>query len=173
MTKRIDWLDVAKGIAIILVVCGHVRFPVMTKAAIYSFHMPLFFMASGFVLFRHPEQSFVDRLKSLSRGILVPYILFNLIYIVFYKLIAIASGKPELEIDVVNKLIAIFVAQPYGDYASYLWFLPCIFVAKLIVENIRKEYFTGLSVLSFAIFLIINNINTPPMEFHGRWRMFF
>ena len=110
MENRIDWIDVAKGIAIILVVAGHVGYPIMGKAAIYSFHMPLFFMASGFVLFRHPEHSIKELFIRLIRGIIVPYVCFNIVTILFYKGIDIISTKPELEINMWYKLIGIAVA---------------------------------------------------------------
>ena len=59
MENRIDWIDVAKGIAIILVVAGHVGYPTMGKAVIYSFHMPLLMYALPF-----PEQALL-RIKDI------------------------------------------------------------------------------------------------------------
>lgn len=42
-TKRLDWIDIAKGIAIILVIVGHtVPNPSPLRHAIFSFHMPVF-----------------------------------------------------------------------------------------------------------------------------------
>ena len=56
MSKRINYIDVARGIGILLVVMGHNDFaaisPFMHKF-IYSFHMPLFFFLGG--LLRRPE----------------------------------------------------------------------------------------------------------------------
>ncbi len=50
-SKRLDFIDIAKGIGIILVVTGHLL-PVAAglHVLIYSFHMPLFFFLSGFFL---------------------------------------------------------------------------------------------------------------------------
>ena len=50
-TKRLDWIDIAKGIGIILVVLGHTLVPQVRETGfagflwifIYNFHMPLFF----------------------------------------------------------------------------------------------------------------------------------
>ena len=47
MSKRIEWLDIAKGITIILMVLGHSSIPKPISNWIWSFHMPLFFFASG------------------------------------------------------------------------------------------------------------------------------
>lgn len=80
--KRIPELDVFKGLAIILVVSGHVisknwegaldSHPAYTW--IYSFHMPLFFFISGFLI----HYTFADRraMKCLGKkalALLVPY----------------------------------------------------------------------------------------------------
>lgn len=49
--KRIEWLDSAKGIVIILMLYGHFdNIPCMVKAVIYSFHMPFFFILSGYFI---------------------------------------------------------------------------------------------------------------------------
>ena len=43
--NRVGWIDVAKGIAIVLVIIGHtVQFGGGTRNFIFSFHMPLFFL---------------------------------------------------------------------------------------------------------------------------------
>lgn len=43
---REAWIDCARGIAILLVIVGHTISGVLS-GAIYSFHMPLFFIFSG------------------------------------------------------------------------------------------------------------------------------
>lgn len=50
--SRIEWVDIAKVLGVILVICGHLlyatNFDVINKM-IYSFHMPMFFTLSGYV----------------------------------------------------------------------------------------------------------------------------
>ena len=58
-TKRIDYVDIAKGIGIVLVVMGHNDFALISPFAhkfIYSFHMPMFFFMSG--MFFKPDIPF-------------------------------------------------------------------------------------------------------------------
>ena len=53
---RLDYLDIAKGLAIFIVVIGHVAeaFDVpYYRVVIYTFHMPLFFIVSGAITKRH------------------------------------------------------------------------------------------------------------------------
>lgn len=82
MRKR--YVDYIKGIAIILVVLGHINScNGFVKAWIYSFHMPLFFVATGITTKKREQISgkilyayFAKKVKS----ILVPYFLWGMIY---------------------------------------------------------------------------------------------
>lgn len=46
--KRLEWVDIAKEIAILLMVIGHEVKNMHIYALIFSFHMPLFFILSGY-----------------------------------------------------------------------------------------------------------------------------
>ena len=47
--QRIQWIDIAKGISIFLVIIGHTApFGILERNIIFSFHMPLFFILSGY-----------------------------------------------------------------------------------------------------------------------------
>lgn len=50
MKERNITLDIMKGIGIILMVIGHSGCPPFLKNFIYTFHMPLFFMISGYLI---------------------------------------------------------------------------------------------------------------------------
>lgn len=43
-------IDISKGIAIILMVIGHSSYPTELYKIIYSFHMPLFYLLSGYFM---------------------------------------------------------------------------------------------------------------------------
>ena len=60
--NRNRWLDIAKGIAIILMVAGHTPIPSVMSHFIYAFHMPLFFISSGLVS-NYEKYSLVDYIK--------------------------------------------------------------------------------------------------------------
>ena len=51
MEKRSEVIDLCKAWGMILVVWGHsAGIPVVLSTLIYSFHMPLFFFISGYLL---------------------------------------------------------------------------------------------------------------------------
>ena len=50
MKTKINYIDYSKGIAILFVIFGHVYWGNnIVTTWIYSFHMPLFFIISGFL----------------------------------------------------------------------------------------------------------------------------
>ncbi|MCM1078821.1 MAG: acyltransferase family protein [Bacteroidales bacterium] len=46
--NRMVFVDVAKGLSMFFVILGHTIAPGFLWAIVYSFHMPLFFILSGF-----------------------------------------------------------------------------------------------------------------------------
>lgn len=73
--QRIEWIDYAKGIAILLVIVGHCSIPGIIRASIFSFHMPLFFLLS-MITFRASETSeqFVHKTERAFLHLIVPMI---------------------------------------------------------------------------------------------------
>ena len=70
MQNRISYIDSLKGIGIFIVILGHTyQVPDLLHDIIYSFHMPLFFMVSGFVYREdhYRQYSVVEYLKKVRR----------------------------------------------------------------------------------------------------------
>lgn len=84
--KRLNHIDVAKGLGIILTVIGHTLVFsgfVETKAfaTIYAFHMPFFFFLSGYLYKRKAATAYLSgKVKSL----LFPFLLYQSLNIVLY-----------------------------------------------------------------------------------------
>ena len=159
MKKRMDYLDVAKGIAMFLVVMGHAALAYDTpywRVAIYSFHMPLFFLVSGVVVGR-AKDGWGAFIKKNVLTLLVPYLIWALIYLPFK-----------------------FESLPWVVYGSWeglnkigtnvaLWFLPALFCGRLMMEavlRVIKRF--GLpelpSVLAAAALSFVVGWNLPRPE---------
>ena len=91
---RQTWIDVARAIALVLVVVGHterglVAAGIMPDAAaadfdriVYSFHIPLFFMISGLLFARSIERRpFMSSWKSRTLRVVQPCLILSLIHI--------------------------------------------------------------------------------------------
>ena len=70
--KRIEWVDIAKAITIILVIVGH-TVDGLSGAIIYSFHMPLFFILSAYT-FKCSEnkEQFVNKTEKAFKHLIIP-----------------------------------------------------------------------------------------------------
>lgn len=83
-TNRIEYIDIAKGLGMILVVVGHcingITFP---GTWIYSFHMPLFFILSGICFSERKYPTFLPFLKKRVKTLLLPCIYFSLLVTAF------------------------------------------------------------------------------------------
>lgn len=74
MRKRIEWIDIARGIAILFVIIGHSLGNYTTSYftnIIFAFHMPIFFVLSGYLYKEKNKQRF---LKASYFNLIIPYI---------------------------------------------------------------------------------------------------
>lgn len=78
--KRKYWLDIAKGIAIFLMVIGHTSIPNVVSNFIYAFHMPLFFIASGLTS-NYGKHTVGGYVKHKSYTIMLPFLTYSVIVI--------------------------------------------------------------------------------------------
>lgn len=149
-------INIYKGIGIILVVLGHalkqtgvmnMAFEIMLSV-IYSFHMPLFFVASGFVSVKlldfAKNEERITYIKSRAVRLLIPYFAVG----IFYMPIKFVLSR--------------FAVNPY-DFSSawkiligenpntVLWFLYTLFWISVICVFVLKRKNLKLIVLASAI----------------------
>jgi fucose 4-O-acetylase-like acetyltransferase len=127
MSKRIEYLDIAKGIGILLVVLGHNDFEVISlfvQRLIYSFHMPLFFFLSGYFL--NTAIPFFDFFKKRFNALLKPY-LFTIFLIYFTS---VSFEKMGFNTAIQRTVKSLYGSGYYLDWVQ-LWFLPQLFVVSL------------------------------------------
>jgi acyltransferase len=140
--QRIEWIDVAKGIGILLVVLGHSGFSLNIRWWIWSFHMPLFLLLSGLVfsINKYPDFSFLFEKRNIS--LLRPYFLFTLIVLLLLFFI-----QPDYPYLVKSTII-------YGWATIALWFIPVLYLTEFLYYFIRKN----LSDKQTLLFLILNSL---------------
>ncbi len=166
--ERNIWIDIAKGIGIILVVYGHVlrgldnaqlpinkEFFITSDLFIYSFHMPLFFVLSG-LLFKKGLNKYKSKglLNNKIKTILYPFIIWSILQTAIEVML---SNFTNGQIGMENLLTAIFI--PRAQY----WFLHALFCINLI--NIllqyvfRKHWLLISSMLSILFHIFPINIS--------------
>ena len=69
---RIQWLDIYKGLAILLVVIGHLE--ISDSLYKYMFHMYAFFFAAGITFKINKSDTFIQFLKKNISRLYIPYL---------------------------------------------------------------------------------------------------
>lgn len=160
--KRIRWIDNARTVAMFLVFFGHLGdswFPALKPIhdAIYTFHMPLFFVLSG--LFFKPAIEFVSLLAKRARTLLIPYYVFSVLALItpIVKLlkpsIYTSAGK-SADANPLQTIVSIIFAQGNAG----LWFLWSLFVASLalwITIKITRDNVFALSLM-LTLYIVID-----------------
>lgn len=149
--KRIEWVDVCKGIGIILVLLGHAPVSPTFANYIFSFHMPLFFFLSGYLLNVDKYNNYFSFIKARFKRLIVPYIIFSIISVILVCLINdLQLGK----LDVMNFLKTSIISKRNGiDYNGALWFFTSLFSIEVMYFPMRKKIKNN-SILSLIIFTI-------------------
>ena len=170
--KRLDYLDIAKGIGMVLVLMGHLQGDAIFSLSpvfhpicvfIFSFHMPMFFIISG-ILINHTyneDISLKDHAKKRFKFIMIPYFCFSVCYlsVVVYALI---KGSIMPETLFVNLT---YVISLYG--MNVLWFLPALFLGELLFLALKKKLSSKvlpiviivLNVFGFALSKYVNTLS--------------
>jgi fucose 4-O-acetylase-like acetyltransferase len=154
--KRVACIDYLKAFGIVCVVFGHSQIPDPLLVWIYSFHMPLFFFASGFLLSRESlDQSF----KGFFRRKLLKLICAYVIFAAVGSAVAIAIsqfGDPRfrtpLAETVIYRVLSIFYASGSIEgkltlMPAVLWFFSALimsFVFVYVAVHYIPRWFRGL-----------------------------
>ena len=133
--ERIVSLDFLKAIAILSVVMGHIASPF--SSFIFSWHMPAFFVASGFLLgMRDAQHAMISVFSKRDLFHLGGYYLFFGVLGItaeFFKNVAL--GRPILPLDESLLGLLYFMDMPHlHHYGFVLWFLPALFWGKVFTR---------------------------------------
>ena len=150
---RVSYIDIAKAIGIFIVILGHVAsVGTPLKTFLYTFHMPLFFMLTGMTYKWPADGTWSSTKKRIARNtgiLLVPYILFALIYskLSFCNLAFIGYSSWH-------------TLRMAGSLSS-LWFLMALFMSHVyllaLFKVLPKKYVGNpiLLIITALLFLAI------------------
>ena len=131
--NRIVWIDIAKAICIILVVIGH-YFPEThplwygeMRNVIYTFHMPLFMFASGYIyIATKKEISYSEFIWRKVNRLMIPYLTVSVL-VVSIKLCTQSQAYVENPVTPLSYL-KIFYLPEAGVFLWFIWALWWMFV---------------------------------------------
>lgn len=127
--NREIWIDVLKGVGILLVLLGHCNTPF--DKYIYGFHMPLFFLISGY-LFKS-KKPIIPYFRKLLKRYIVPYFVLAFCMLV---IVMVTQKKYALILHYIIGILYSRGSMQWMPMCSPLWFLTCLFCALFIFNVI-------------------------------------
>lgn len=170
--ERVKWVDYAKGIAILLVIVSHTVSNQVIRGAIFSFHMPLFFILSGYTTKRADSAEALKQraLKTFRQLIIPAYVLWIVHTAVFIVLGRVHSSAWQLS------LTALFAGGLSYDILGaeipsfgMVWFLVTLFIVRNVYSVL--DYYTGgkhmtaISLITSVCGVIIGQFIFLPFDF--------
>lgn len=144
-SKRVEWIDTAKGIGLILVILGHLKIDYLS-AWIYTFHMPLFFFLSG-VVFSGAKYSFKEFLLKRIKSLVIPYFSLGIVIWLFYAVVNIFVGQENGLYGSNIEMLKNFIFQ---EHFWTVWFLACLFLTEILYFILVKLLGKNFLILSVA-----------------------
>lgn len=164
IANRIVSLDVAKAICIILVVIGHYvpdnspEWYVAIHDVIYTFHMPLFMFASGFVyIATKKNESYGTFILKKVKRLMVPYISTSVLVITI-KLLTQGNMTVDNPVTIMS-----YVKMLYSPEAGYfLWFIWALWW-MFVVVSLMKTAKSRLILFFLAVIVHFVPLKLPEV----------
>ncbi|MDO4647379.1 MAG: acyltransferase family protein [Eubacteriales bacterium] len=157
-TRRIAWLDLAKGIGIMLVVWAHARGPGMTY--IYLFHMPMFFMISGYLY--NAKDSWPRFVWKRICSLYIPFIFWNVLaHLIRYWTQYLPITWETTRTWIINTLLTM---DKNSRIFGVSWFLGSLFLMAVVYKTLdvllcwmplRKWFFMLLFTVAACVSFVI------------------
>jgi fucose 4-O-acetylase-like acetyltransferase len=158
--KRDEKIDLIKGLLILLVILGHCiywnnslcKIPVnnILVNIIYSFHMPLFILVSGYLFSKHKKDDLIHTAKSKFVRLIIPHLSFCIIMIpfifVFWNVYNYYIMKESS-----NGIVS---PKSLYNYLTMFWYLWCVFFCS-IITNIIYKYFRSPHIVMFLLTILL------------------
>ena len=177
--KHLDYIDICKAIGIICVILGHTYYgPQVLYNLIYCFHMPLFFILSGYTYDKEKnnELGFLRFVRNKVKRLLIPYIVFavaNLLIQIVWKACYLNEtvGLEYIRSNLKGILFC-YSSMQHMPNCSPIWFLLCLFIANVVFYFLMKWKDAGTTIaaliclgISYFFSLFPHDYMTYPCKF--------
>ena len=159
VSKRLEWIDWMKALGIYLIVLGHF-FSVGCKF-VYVFHVPLFFMISGFLSKREVDRH--DFWMKLWYNLVVPMLLMAVANFAYTSILQLFDGTFEWKTFYWFARNVLFgMVSGFGN----LWFVYTLILLKIIFQYCSSaKFFYSLTVVMLALAYLYNSLDLSGFPF--------
>lgn len=148
--------DNIKGIGILLVVLGHVTIsPVFLQKLIYAFHMPMFFILSGYLFNVEKKRQLEFKSFAISR---FKRLYLPSLFIGFSCSIpSVVIGQTDSLLDFATRAFGVIYSIPAADLTfncTPIWFLTCLLCVEILFFCLVKYIQNNIWIFVFCSFSI-------------------
>lgn len=132
MKNRVAYLDISKFIAIFFMVLCHTLVPRTLDSIVHAFHMPIFFIISGWCFNIDKHNKFLPFIRSRIKSLLIPYFFWGTVLFLGWELFYLLYD-PQKTFSATKFLSSFFYDNALSSpFATIQWFLTCMFFAQII-----------------------------------------
>lgn len=173
---RLDYIDVARGFVIILMLIGHADPPTPLVKAIFGFHMPFFFILSGLLYNKEKwaNLGIIKLIVSKFKAYILPYFILTFLNLLINIPIESMKGiHGQALLDSTLSHIG-WIFYSWGAYDTLpnctpLWFLPCMFLCCIffyLLQKIKSRFIQAIVcsvsvAIDYILYLSIDEFQLP------------
>lgn len=148
--KRINWVDIANGIAISLIAIFHISQNKYINTVIISFALPTFAFISGY-LFK--PKGIKENFKRRIITLIIPYLIIGMLELIYYWLFECRFREHTCNFwqSVLGLLSGYY---DWLEFNSHLWYLPFFFMLTNLYNFVYVKLNKNMARLSFIILAI-------------------
>jgi fucose 4-O-acetylase-like acetyltransferase len=135
--ERVVWIDVARGIGIVIVVAGHVFTAADVHRVIFLFHMPFFFFLSGWVF--RPTQDLAGFARKRLMALALPYAAFLVSVALIDTLLSLFDHVVTVRLWSKGSLRLLLGGSMLHGAEGVFWFVPCLLFVSLLYAVLRSR----------------------------------
>lgn len=152
--ERIEWIDTLKFLGIFSIYLGHLgSIPNNIRSFVFSYHVPLFFLISGFFNKKIELKEYFLFIKDSFKKYMYPYYFFTLISLIY---ISIRNNSFSF-----NNFIYSITGIRNHVWGG-LWFFSCLFTIKITYNLILAIFKNKFIVFIISIFLYVISMKYLP-----------
>lgn len=152
-SNRIEWIDATKALAIVLMIIGHtVDFGTFTRNLIFSFHMPVFVLLSGYTYKIRTDKSklipaTIKDVKRLLGPVCVTFLIEIMLRFITGNVYTLQAFLEMLKVRTTAIFWASGIAVHDSAALGSIWFLISLFWVRLIVRFITTFFAYHISII--------------------------
>lgn len=149
--EHYEWIDATKGLGILLVIAGH-TFSGYLYNVIYLFHMPMFFLISGYL---HKIENIPIFFKRKISRLIKPYVFYLSVFTLLIFLKEYLNGTLTLNNSVHLIAKALFGGVTLTGWEGVFWFVTVFMISQQLL-NIMLSLFS----LKSCFFINLGKVRT-------------